>query len=288
MSFYEPAHLSVANNLSSSLLWKVRERFGDYADQLLDNAQQSVRLLCEPTGLTLDGWVQDAGRSVVASAQDGNVIIKSPLVDGLNTILAIAGYSQAGSGPEAYALSFGPSSPEAVQQCAIAMQRVDGRYLHVSERPTFDEIAQIVGLAGTVDLTQLPLLPKFITLTDRLETECVEALRRANILGDTSAVDELSVLASKINQTDRPTRICHGDLDMRNVLHQDGQIMVIDPEPLIAPKEFDAAKITFSAGLCPAEVAEHLDLDVKLTVDLHRFFTIAGLLYSRVKGRAMS
>ena len=73
MPFYEPAHLSVANNLSSSLLWKAHERFGDYADQLLDNAQQSVRLLCEPTGLTLDGWVQDAGRSVVASAQDGNL-----------------------------------------------------------------------------------------------------------------------------------------------------------------------------------------------------------------------
>lgn len=74
MSFYEPAHLSVADKLSSSLLWKVHERFGDYSDQLLDNAQQTVRLLCEPTELTLDGWMQDAGRSVVASAQDGRVL----------------------------------------------------------------------------------------------------------------------------------------------------------------------------------------------------------------------
>lgn len=288
MSFYEPAHLPVADTLNTSLLWKVRERFGDYADHLLQSSQIAAHLLCESSNLTFDGWVQDAGRSVVASAQAGQMIIKSPLVDGLNTICAIAAYSEAGAGPKVHSMSVGATSNGTALQCAVALERIDGRYLHASETPTLDEIASMVELAGTLDFTNLPMEPEFITLTERLEIEIIEAVRRAKVLGDTTAVAELSVLASTINATQRPMRVCHGDLDMRNILHQDGKMMIIDPEPVIAPVEFDAAKIAFSTGIAPQDIAHHLALDVELTCDLHRFFMAAGGLYARVKGRALS
>ncbi|GAA2038081.1 hypothetical protein GCM10009720_18200 [Yaniella flava] len=288
MSFHEPAHLMVADTLNASLLWKVRERFGDYADHLLNSSQQAIHILSESSNLLLDGWVQDAGRSVVASAQDGNVIVKSPLVDGLNTVCAIAAYSEAGVGPQVHSLSVGSGSSGEAIHCAIAMQRIDGRYLHTSESPMLEEVAEIVQLAGNMSFTHLPVAPQFISLTDRLEVEIIEAVRRATQLGDTSAVGEMSLLAIKINQTQRPMRICHGDLDMRNVMHLDGKIMIIDPEPVIAPAEFDAAKVAYSTGIDVKEIAQHLGLDEQLTADLHRFFEVAGTLYKRVKSLHLS
>ena len=109
MSFYEPAHLSVADTLNPTQLWKIQERFGDYANQLLAASQHCVTTLSEAMNLPLDGWVQDAGRSVVASAQCGEVIIKSPLVDGWNTVAAIAAYAETGAGPETRSVSIGAS-----------------------------------------------------------------------------------------------------------------------------------------------------------------------------------
>lgn len=288
MSYYEPAHLSVADILNPTQLWKVQERFGNYANQLIAASQHCVTTLSEAMKLPLDGWVQDAGRSVVASAQGGEVIIKSPLVDGWNTVAAIAAYAETGAGPETHSLSIGASLDGSASPCAVVMERIDGRYLHPSETPTVEELATIVTLAGQMDFTNLPMQPKFITLQDRLEIEIIEAVRRARVLGDTSSVAELSLLAAKVSRTHHPARTCHGDLDMRNVLHHNGDIKIIDPEPLLAPVEFDAAKIAYSTGISPSEVAEQLGIDVQLTADIHQFMTVAGRLYQRVKGGQLS
>jgi hypothetical protein len=288
LSFYEPAHLSVADTLNPTQLWKIQERFGDYANRLVAASQHCVTTLSEAMNLSLDGWVQDAGRSVVASAQGGEVIIKSPLVDGWNTVAAIAAYAETGAGPETRSVSIGASLNGTTSPCAVAMERVDGRYLHPSETPTVDELVKIITLAGQMDFTNLPMQPKFITLTERLEIEIIEAIRRAKVLGDTSSVAELSLLAAKISRTHRPARTCHGDLDMRNVLHRNGDIKIIDPEPLVAPVEFDAAKIAYSTGINPSAVAEQLGIDVQLTSDVHQFLTVSGRLYQRVKGGQLS
>lgn len=288
MTLHDPTPLVIDQQLSAELQWRSQERIGNDAEQLLHESQHAIEALCHVQGLTVDGWVQNAGRSVVTLAGDGQVIVKSPLFDGFNTVAAIAGYSAATTGPSTYGISIGANHQGVTTQCAVAMQRIGGNYFHTSDIPTVHEIATIVELAGTVYMAKVPLQPFFSELQDRIAIEVAEAFRRSEALGDTSSLGTIMELAEKITATQRPYRLCHGHLDARNVKHHNGQMRIIDPEPVVAPIEFDAAKISYSTGVHPDDVAAELRCDVKLVAEIHHFLSMCGSLYRRIKGRAMS
>lgn len=277
--------IPVASTLSPSLFWRVSERFRGLeanadALTLLNIAQNAVLRVANIRQQTIVGWAQNAGRSVVALTDDGQ-ILKSPLLDGHNVARSLQLYSQNGTGAHVYATHM-LSKNHAVS----VMERVDGRFFHPMESPDVHELSEIVHIVRSTqpDAADLSQYTNFEVFLDRM---MAESLSRMHLLDDTSLHEALLQLYAYIVEHDAPRVLCHGDLDLRNILHKDGDMRLIDPEPVVAPLEFDVAKICKSSGVRPEDFAAYMDVDVQLTVAIHQFLVFCGDLYGRVKTQEM-
>ena len=276
MSYYEPEHLMVSNHIDPAVMWSAQELYGSAAEAFIAQARQAIILLCAHCSWEPDGWVLQASGSLMASAHDGEVIIKAPLIDPIAAIEAATIYGQLHVGPEILGAINGSNVIG-----AMAMQRLDGTFFHCSDTPTLDELAEAIHLASLLALGQPTT--DYDALGDRLDAEFTKAVRRATQVGDTTTTIELAQRAQMIRDTPAPHTPRHGNLHLSNVMRHNGDMRLINPRPVYAPAEFDAATIAVSTGYDPYEMAQHMRLDPDLTYQVYRFITLCNGLYQRVK-----
>ena len=276
LTYYEPEHLMVSNHIDPAVMWSAQELYGSAAEAFIAQARQAIILLCANCSWEPDGWVLQASGSLMASVNDGEVIIKAPLIDPIAAIEAATIYDHVQAGPEILATVDGSNVVG-----AMAMQRLDGTFFHSSDTPTLDELAEAIHLASLLALGQPTT--DYDSLGDRLDVEFTKAVRRATQVGDTTTTMELAQRAQMIRDTPALHTPRHGNLHLSNVLHHNGDMRLINPRPVCAPAEFDAATIAVSTGYDPYEMAQHMRLDPDLTYQVYRFITLCNGLYQRVK-----
>lgn len=270
------APIPVNDQISDGLWWRVVDRFGTTTgEHMLAEAQDAILCLVETQEWTLDGWVQKASRSVVATVNNGEYIVKAPLFDAAAVSAAIRLYSEHGTG--AHVIQHW-TTPHVV----IAMSRLDGLFFdHPEQTDLFDlrDVVQTIRRAQPATLDNTP----YMTLTERLDVELAEAALRAHRNQDEHSLSVPYQLAQHIVEYTQhsPLLLCHGDVDLRNALHEDGEMRLIDPEPLIAPIEWEFAKLAMSTKRDPEEVASFFDGDTELTGMIHAFMVLVSDIYLR-------
>lgn len=245
--------LPVAHTISPATVWKVSERFGSTtvapdALETITNAQKAILATAHVMGYTIDGWVQSAARSLVAITTKG-LFLKAPLFDRDNIAEAIRMYSKAGYGAvvkQVYRDTNLPGYP------VIVMERVEGIALSDTLAGT-PQLREIVHIVQNVQPDE-DQFSQYMTLEDRIAMEIREARQRYHTIHQYIPTDApyhewmetLLNMGESLVASDAPRVLCHGDLDFRNIVVAGDDyhnFMLLDPEPVVAPIEFDVGKI---------------------------------------------
>lgn len=214
---------------------RIIDRFGHW--KYFDDAMNTLKLAKEETKGNVTGFVSKATSSLLAEIvlPHGAVgLCKIPLIDPKSTIQLIADESDNQSGPTILKMGKG----------YVVMEILEGAPLN-PENLTPEIINWLVERSRTRDKSPFSLnLPYW---SQRTMHESALRGYRFNE-GEEANKKLVRLLKGAVKESKRTLTVqCHGDLDMRNIFDQGDSLMLIDPEPVIAPIEFEVAKILYSS-----------------------------------------
>ena len=278
----------IADTISPATFWKITERCGNYstsgkATMTIANAQRAIQNTANVMGYEIDGWVQSAARSLVAVTTNGR-FMKAPIFDRKSITKGIELYSQARAGARVVQVYYDNTL---FDYPVIIMEQLPGesfRNREVSEeeyQTIIDTILEVQPPHGE--------LQQFMSLEDRIAMDSRESRQRFETIKHHIPTDEpcyeymelIEETGAKILATEAPKVLCHGDLDLRNIIQYKGEPRFLDPEPVVAPIEFDIAKLlTMDSQLNPEIFPE---TDPHLSQNIALFYRAAWRLYGIVK-----
>lgn len=247
------------------------------ATEWLSRAHAAVARATDLTGLPFRGYHPGSNRSLVALLGDTHVFkvpfAHSEHVTPDTVVAAMVAWGETGIGPESTAVGAGVLS----------------RRLTVTDTPpTPDAIIDLL----TADLTFTGGQPH--TFARRIDTLYAHArardthgdLRDMIADGHAAALDAVAAFGTR-------TTIAHGDLAAGNILATaDGLHLLIDPEPIVGPRELDLARLLESptvdytdAQIAAITRAAGLDPDLLAACRRSVHTTMTVYRHTRAQGR---
>lgn len=247
------------------------------------NAQRAIQNTANIMGYEIEGWVQSAARSLVALTTNRR-FMKAPIFDRKSITKGIELYSQARAGARVIQVYHDHTL---FDYPVIIMEELPGESFsnrEVSEkeyRTIIDTVLEIQPQEGELN--------QFMSLEDRIAMDTRESQQRFDTIKNHIQTDEpyhdymqiIEHLGAKILDSTTPRVLCHGDLDLRNIIHYKGEPRFLDPEPVVAPIEFDIAKLLTTETQLDPEAFP--DTDSELSQRIAVFYMSAWNLYRIVK-----
>lgn len=226
---------------------RIQERFGDQGARMISRAVETLYRAEEEHGFSTRGFVSSSGRSLVAEVETHGMsgICKVPLVDCESVIEAILNSAEDGSGPDI--IDSGDRF--------VIMSKL------VGTTPQIDtDLIHWTILAAERRTIQRNASPMTRTISMALS----ESARRASRSAHTDSYANMASLGNWIIDHQESLRSfqCHGDSSVRNMIDTGGRLYFIDPEPTIAPVEYDVSKLLTFGNPLDIERLESGDISI--------------------------
>lgn len=231
---------------------RINERFGDHAPTMISKALDTLCEAKERLGFVIKGFVSSSGRSLVAEVEMHGLtgICKVPFVYASVVIRAIVSSARDGSGPGIIH----------EDEKFVIMEKVEGTQAKLD----LDLVHTVILAAERRAVDRLSFSVKQV-----MSMVVSESGRRATRSAHVDTFAKLLRVHEAISKScDRLQSFqCHGDASVRNVIDTGDRLYFIDPEPVIAPVEFDVAKLLSFGNALDIDLVERGELRISDVVE---------------------